>query len=67
MARHSDRIDEMLARARKFTKEEVMAWHRSEVARHGMVAGFKTTPEKFAEYLSKRAEADERAKKGMVQ
>ena len=67
MARHSDRIDEMLARARKFTKEEVMAWHQAEVAKHGMVAAFKTTPEKFAEYLNRRAEADERAKKGMVQ
>ena len=66
MARHSDRIDEMLERARKFTPEEVRAWHQSEVAKHGMVAGFKTTPEKFADYLARRAEADERAKKGMV-
>lgn len=66
MARHSDRIDEMLARARKFTPEEVRAWHQSEVRKHGMVAACKTTPEKFAEYLVKRAEADERAKKGMV-
>ena len=67
MARHTDRIDDMLARARKFTPEEVRAWHQSEVAKHGMVAAFKTTPEKFAEYLNRRAEADERAKKGMVQ
>ena len=67
MARHTDRIDDMLARARKFTPEEVRAWHQSEVRKHGMVAGLKTTPEKFAAYLAKRAEADERAKKGMVQ
>ena len=67
MACNVDRIDEMLARARKFTREEVRAWHQSQVAKHGMVAGFKTTPEKFAEYLAKRTEADERAKKGMVQ
>ena len=57
----------MLARARKFTPEEVRAWHQGEVAKHGMVAACRTTPEKFAAYLAKRAEADERAKKGMVQ
>lgn len=66
MARHSDRIDDMLARAREFTPEDVLDWHQKEAAKHGMVAGFKTTPEKFAEYLARRAEADERAKKGMV-
>ena len=54
----------MLARARKFTPEEVRARHQSEVrATDGNK--LKTTPEKFAEYLAKRAEVLN-AKKGMV-
>lgn len=60
-----ERLDQMLARARKFTKEEVDAVrYDHNWQKWGMVAGFKTTPEKFAAYMRKRAEEDRKAKGG---
>ena len=60
-----ERLDQMLARAREFTKEEVDAARFDHyLKKWGMVAGFKTTPEKFEAYMRKRAEEDRKAKGG---
>ena len=34
--------------------------------KHGLVAGFRTSPEKFADYMSRRRAADQQAKHGLI-
>lgn len=65
MPANQDRIKDMLARAREFSREEVFEAYRQVNAKHGMVAGFKTTPEGFASYMERRAKADEASRKGL--
>ena len=64
MPANQDRIKDMLARAREFSQEEVFEAYRQVNARHGMVAGFRTTPEDFASYMERRAADDLRRRHG---
>ena len=64
MPANQDRIKDMLARAREFSQEEVFEAYRQGNARHGMGAGFRTTPEDFASYMERRAADDLRRRHG---
>ena len=66
MSGASDRIEDMLERAREFSAEEVLEWERGEAAKWGLVGALRTTPEGFREYLRKRGESDRRSRKGMI-
>lgn len=62
MGANSNRIDEMLKRARPITEAERFASYQASNAKHGMVAGFRTTPEKFWSYMERRQAEDAKAK-----
>lgn len=59
---NSLRLQDMLARAREFSKEEQFQAYQAENLKKGMVAGLKTTPEGFADYLRRREAEDAKAK-----
>ena len=62
---HERRTDEMLAAAREIGRDEAARIYEEEnYRRFGVVAGCRTSPKKFREYLERRAEADLRAKHG---
>ena len=62
----SRRTDEMLANAKKIDAEEAARiYSEDNYKKYGVVAGFKTDPERFARYMKKRAEEDERARHGL--
>jgi hypothetical protein len=60
------RVDEMLANAREIGKEEAARLYQEDnYKKYGVVAGFKTSPDRFESYIKRRAEEDERAKHGL--
>ena len=60
------RVDEMLANAREIGKEEAARLYQEDnYKKYGVVAGFKTSPDRFQSYIKRRAEEDERAKHGL--
>ena len=65
MSGGTDRLDEMLERAKPMSRAEQLKAYQAMNAKHGMVAGFRTTQEKFEAYMRKRREEDEAAKHGV--
>ena len=62
----SRRIDEMLASAKKIDREEAARIYQEDnYKKYGVVAGFRTSPDRFESYIKRRAEEDERAKHGL--
>ena len=62
----SRRIDEMLASAKKIDREEAARIYQADnYKKYGVVAGFRTSPDRFESYIKRRAEEDERAKHGL--
>ena len=62
----SRRIDEMLASAKKIDREEAARIYQEDnYKKYGVVAGFKTDPDRFDRYMKKRAEEDFKAKHGL--
>lgn len=62
MGANSDRIADMLNRAKPMGKADQLKAYQEANAKHGMVAGFRTTPEKFWAYMEKRQAEDQKAK-----
>ena len=62
MGANSDRVSDMLDRAKPMGSKDQFVAYQRENAKHGMVAGFRTTPEKFWSYMQKRAAEDAKAK-----
>ena len=61
----SRRSDEMLANAREIGPEEAaQIWSEMNYKKHGVVAAFRTSPQKFEDYMRRRAAADLAAKHG---
>ena len=62
----SRRADEMLAAAREIGPEEAaQIYQEDNYKKYGVVAGFKTDPDRFDRYMKKRAEEDLKAKHGL--
>ena len=60
------RADEMLANAREIGAEEAARiYSEDNYKKYGVVAAFKTDPDRFHRYMKRRAEEDERAKHGL--
>ena len=60
------RADEMLANAREIDAEEAARiYSEDNYRKYGVVAAFKTDPDRFHRYMKRRAEEDERAKHGL--
>ena len=60
------RSDEMLANAREIGPEEAARIYQEDnYKKYGVVAGFKTDPDRFERYMKKRAEEDQKAKHGV--
>lgn len=62
MGANSDRIDEMLKRAKPMSSQDRFAAYQAANAKQGMVAGFRTTPDKFWAYMERRLAEDAKAK-----
>ena len=61
----SRRSDEMLANAREIGPEEAaQIYSEMNYKKHGVVAAFRTSPQKFEEYMRRRRAADQQAKHG---
>ena len=61
----SRRADEMLANAREIGPEEAaQIYSEINYKKHGVVAAFRTSPQKFEEYMRRRRAADQQAKHG---
>ena len=59
------RADEMLANAREIGPEEAARiYSEDNYKRHGVVVAFRTSPQKFEEYMRRRRAADLQAKHG---
>ena len=62
----SRRADEMLANAREIGPEEAaQIYSEMNYKKHGVVAAFRTSPQKFEEYMRRRRAADQQAKHGL--
>ena len=62
----SRRTDEMLASAREIGPEEAARiYSEDNYKKYGVVAAFKTSPDRFDSYMKRRAEEDQRAKHGV--
>ena len=62
----SRRTDEMLANAREIGPEEAARiYSEDNYKKYGVVAAFKTSPDRFDSYMKRRAEEDQRAKHGV--
>lgn len=63
---HSERTTrQMLDAAREIGPEEARQIHaKANYKRYGLVAGLRTSPEKFREYMARRSAEDLRAKHG---
>ena len=60
------RADEMLANAREIGPEEAARiYSEDNYRKYGVVAAFKTTPDRFDSYMKKRAEEDQKARHGV--
>ena len=60
------RADEMLKHAREIGPEEAaQIYQEDNYKKYGVVAGFKTDPDRFHRYMKRRAEEDEKAKHGL--
>jgi len=60
------RADEMLANAREIGPEEAaQIYSEMNYKKHGVVAAFRTSPQKFEEYMRRRRAADQKAKHGL--
>ena len=59
------RADEMLANAREIGAEEAARiYSEDNYKKYGVVAAFKTSPDRFRDYMRRRAAADQQAKHG---
>ena len=57
--------DEMLKHAREIGPEEAaQIYSEINYKKHGVVAAFRTSPQKFEEYMRRRRAADQQAKHG---
>ena len=57
--------DEMLKHAREIGPEEAaQIYSEINYKKHGVVAAFRTTPQRFEEYMRRRRAADQQAKHG---
>tara|TARA_B100000459_G_scaffold47222_1_gene24707 strand:- start:445 stop:687 length:243 start_codon:yes stop_codon:yes gene_type:complete len=45
-------------------EESARIWSEMNYKKHGVVAAFRTSPQKFEEYMRRRAAADQQAKHG---
>ena len=45
-------------------EEAAQIWSELNYKKHGLVAGFRTSPQKFEEYMRRRRAADQQAKHG---
>ena len=62
---HERRTEEMLDAAREIGREEAAKiYEETNYAKWGVVAGLRTSPKKFREYMARRAAEDLRAKHG---
>ena len=60
------RADEMLKHAREIGPEEAARIYQEDnYKKYGVVAGFKTSPDRFESYIKRRAEEDLKAKHGL--
>ena len=61
MSGGAKRLDEMLANAKPMSRAEQMKAYKAENRKHGMVAGFRTTEEKFCSYMERKEEERRKA------
>ena len=60
------RANKMLANARKIgPKEAARIYSNDNYRKYGVVAAFRTDPDRFQRYMKRRAEEDQRAKHGV--
>lgn len=62
MGANSDRVSDMLNRAKPMGPKDRFAAYQAANAKQGMVAGFRTTPDKFWAYMERRLAEDAKAK-----